>query len=98
MGRAVRTESIVLGLCVVLVAIAGLAPIAMMAAESFWHNGHFGLNHYRELISAARFWPLLGNSIRLALATTAVCGLIGVPTRIVVPKANLPPPSAFIWF
>src|SRR5438132_1471827 len=82
MGRAVRTESIVLGLCVVLVAIAGLAPIAVMAVESFWHNGHFSLNHYRELISAARFWPLLGNSIRLALATTAVCGLIGVPAGI----------------
>src|SRR5260370_15009395 len=97
MGRAVRTESIVLGLCVVLVAIAGLAPIAMMAAESFWHNGHFSLNHYRELISAARFWPLLGNSIRLALATTAVCGLIGVPTGILFAKADLPLRSGFMW-
>src|SRR2546428_6107855 len=97
MGRAVRTESIVLGLCVVLVAIAGLAPIAVMAVESFWHNGHFSLNHYRELISAARFWPLLGNSIRLALATTAVCGLLGVPAGILFAKSDLALRSGFMW-
>src|SRR5438876_11284110 len=97
MGRAVRTESIVLGLCVVLVAIAGLAPIAVMAVESFWHNGHFSLNHYRELISAARFWRLLGNSIRLALATTAVCGFVGVPSGILFAKSDLPLRSGFTW-
>src|SRR2546428_13230104 len=97
MGRAVRTESIVLGLCVALVAVAGLAPIAVMAVESFWQNGHFGLDHYRELISAARFWPLFGNSIRLALATTVVCGLIGVPAGILFAKSDLPLRSAFMW-
>src|SRR5438132_508591 len=83
MGRPVKAETIVLWLCVALVAIAGLAPIAAIAVESFWQNGHFSLTYYRELISAARFWPLLANSIRLALATTAVCGLIGVPAGIV---------------
>src|SRR5712692_1300789 len=97
MGRTVRTESVILGLCVVLVAIAGLAPIAVMAVESFWHNGHFSLNHYRELISAARFWPLLGNSIRLALATTVVCGFIGVPAGILFAKSDLPLRSGFMW-
>ncbi len=73
MGRPVKAETVVLWLCVAFVAIAGLAPIAAIAVESFRHNGHFSLNYYRELISAARFWPLLGNSVRLALATTAVC-------------------------
>ncbi len=97
MGRPVKAETIVFWLCVALVAIAGLAPIAAIAVESFRDNGHFSLNYYRELISAARFWPLLGNSIRLALATTAVCGLIGVPAGILFAKSDLPMRSGFIW-
>ncbi len=97
MGRTVKAETIVLGLCVVLVAIAGLAPIAVMAVESVRHNGHFSLDNYRELISAAPFWPLLGNSIWLALATTTVCGLIGVPVGILFAKSDLPLRSGFMW-
>src|SRR5947208_1037411 len=97
MGRTVRTEAIVLWLCVAVVAVAGLVPIAVMAVESFRHNGHFSLDHYRELISAARFWPLLGNSIRLALATTAVCGFIGVAAGILFAKSDLPLRSGFMW-
>ncbi len=60
MGRTVRTENIVLWLCIALVAIAGLVPIVVMAVESVRHNGHLTLDHYRELISSARFWPLFG--------------------------------------
>ena len=60
-------------------------------------NGHFSLNHYRELISAARFWPLFGNSIQLALVTTTVCGLIGVPTGVLFAKSDLPLRSGFMW-
>src|SRR5438093_2779212 len=97
MGRPVRAEAIVLWVCVALVAIAGLAPIAAIAVDSFRDNGHFSLNYYRELISAARFWPLLGNSVRLALATTAVCGLIGVPAGILFAKSDLPLRSGFMW-
>ena len=97
MGRTVRTETIVLWLCVAVIAIAGFAPIAVMAVESVRHNGHFSLNHYRELISTARFWPLFGNSIRLALATTTVCGLIGVPAGILFAKSDLPLRSGFMW-
>src|SRR5881394_1730344 len=97
MGRPVRAETIVLGLCVALVAIAGLAPIAVMVFESVWQHGYFSLDHYRELISTARFWPLFGNSIRLALATTAVCGLIGVPAGILFAKSDLPLGSGFMW-
>src|SRR6266576_1961793 len=97
MGRTVKTEAVILWLSVALVAIAGLAPIAVMAVESFSSNGRFSLNHYHELISAARFWPLLGNSILLALTTTAVCGLIGVPAGILFAKSDLPLRSEFMW-
>jgi len=74
-----------------------LAPIGVMAVESVRHNGHFTLDYYRELIAAARFWPLLGNSIRLALATTAICGFIGVPAGILFAKSDLPLRSGFMW-
>src|SRR6267154_986493 len=97
MGRPVKAETVVLWLCVALVAITGLVPIAAMAVESFRHNGHFSLNYYRELISAARFWPLLGNSVRLALATTTVCGLVGVPAGILFAKSDLPLRSGLMW-
>src|SRR6266404_5156805 len=97
MGRTVRTETVVLWLCVALIAIAGLAPIALMVFESVWNGGHFSLDHYRQLISSARFWPLFGNSVRLALATTAVCGLIGVPAGILFAKSDLPLRSGFMW-
>src|SRR6266705_2325307 len=97
MGRSIKAETVVLWLCIAVVAIAGLAPIAAIAVESFRHNGHFSLNYYRELIFAARFWPLLGNSIRLALATTAVCGLVGVPAGILFAKSDLPLRSGFMW-
>jgi iron(III) transport system permease protein len=40
---------------------------------------------------------LLGNSIRLALATTAVCGFIGVPAGILFAKSDLPLRSGFMW-
>ena len=62
MGRTVRTETIVLWLCVSFFAIAGLAPIAIMVFDSFRQSGRYSLDYYRELIAAARFWPLLGNS------------------------------------
>jgi iron(III) transport system permease protein len=97
MDRPVKTETIVLWLCVGVIAIAGLAPIATITIESFQQNGHFTLDYYRELISSARFWPLLGNSVRLALATTAVCGLIGIPAGILFAKSDLPLRSGFIW-
>ena len=97
MGRPVKAETIVLWLCVAVIAIAGFAPIAVMAVESVRYNGHFSLSHYRELISAARFWPLFGNSIQLALATTLVCGLIGVPAGVLFAKSDLPLRSGIMW-
>jgi iron(III) transport system permease protein len=97
MGWPIRAETVALWLCVALIAIAGLVPIAAIAVESFQRNGQFSLNYYRELIFVARFWPLLGNSIRLALATTAVCGLIGVPAGILFSKCDLPLRFGFMW-
>src|SRR5215475_11960008 len=97
MGRPVKAETIVLWLCVAVIAIAGLAPMAAIAVESFQQKGNFSLNYYRELISAGRFWTLLGNSVWLALSITTVCGLIGVPLGVLFAKSDLPLRFGFMW-
>jgi iron(III) transport system permease protein len=97
MDRPVKAETVVLWLCVGVIAIAGLAPVATIVVESFQQNGHFSLDYYRQLISSARFWPLFGNSVRLALATTAVCALIGVPAGILFAKSDLPLRFGSMW-
>ena len=97
MGRPVRAETIVLWLCLAVIAIAGLAPIAVMVFESIWDSGHFSLHHYRELASTTRFWPLFGNSVRLALATTTICGVVGVPAGLLFAKSDLSLRSGFMW-
>jgi len=97
MGRPVKGETIVFWLCIAVIAVAGLAPIAVMMFESVWRGGHFSLSHYRDLISGARFWPLFGNSVSLALATTFVCAVIGVPAGILFAKSDLPLRSGFMW-
>jgi iron(III) transport system permease protein len=95
-GRTIRTETIVLSLCVALFVVAGVAPVTMMVVDSFRQSGRFSFDYYRELISAGRFWILLGNSIRLALATTGLCGLIGVPVGILFAKSDLPLRHVFL--
>lgn len=97
MGRTVTTETIVLWACVAFIVIAGIAPIAVMVIDSLFENGQVSLGYYRELINAARFRPLLGNSVRLALATTVVCGVLGVPAGVLFAKSDLPLRSAFLW-
>lgn len=97
MDRPVRTETVVLWACAAFIIIAGVAPIVLMVIESLSRNGRFTLDYYREVISAARFWPLLGNSVRLAVATTVVCGLIGIPAGVLFAKSDLPLRGAFLW-
>lgn len=97
MGRTVTAEAIVLWACIAFIVIAGIAPIVVMVIDSLVENGQVSLGYYRELINTARFWPLLGNSVQLALATTVVCGVVGVPAGLLFAKSDLRPRSAFLW-
>jgi len=72
MGRPVKAETVVLWLWSHLLRLLVWRRLRRSPVESFRHNGHFSLNYYRELISAP-FLAVACNSIRLALATTAVC-------------------------
>jgi iron(III) transport system permease protein len=68
----------------------------MMAADSVWHDGNLSLRDYRDLISTGRFWPLLGNSIGLALATTVVSGIAGIVLGVLFSKTDLPYRPVFL--
>jgi ABC-type Fe3+ transport system permease subunit len=96
-GRTVTTETIVLWACIAFIVIAGIAPMAVMVIDSVFQNGEISLDQYRQLINTARFWPLLGNSVRLALATTAVCAVLGVPAGVLFAKSDLPLRPVFLW-
>jgi iron(III) transport system permease protein len=67
-----------------------------MAVDSFRANGTFTLDHYRNLISTARFWPLFWNSVQLAATTAGICGLIGIPAGVLFAKTNLPLKTVFL--
>jgi ABC-type Fe3+ transport system permease subunit len=95
-GRAVKAETIILWSCIALITVAGIAPVVVMVIDSVWDNGRFTFNDYRQLIFSVRFWPLLGNSVQLGFATTAVCGLIGIPTGIFFAKSDLTAQSIFL--
>jgi len=69
----------------------------MLISDSVQKDGEFSFGYYRDLVSGVRFWPLLGNSVRLAAATTVVCGLIGIPIGVLFAKTDLPLRPVFLW-
>lgn len=69
---------------------AGLLPLAAMLVKSAWVQGHFSLAAYRGLLTSRREWTLMANSLTLAMATTCLATLVGVPLGILLGKTNLP--------
>jgi iron(III) transport system permease protein len=96
-GRAVGAEKLAWWFSLAVIAIAGIAPIALMTIESVWHGGRLSLDNYRQLTIAARLWPLLFNSVAIAGATTALCGLVGVPLGLLFSKSDIPGRFSLMW-
>jgi len=74
-----RARRITLSATLLLLAILGLAPIAVMFARSLSVDGALSFENYRHLLATGRSWQLLSNSIGLALATTLISTLVGLP-------------------
>lgn len=96
MGRTVRTETVVLWASIIFVLAAGVAPIAVMLGDSLSQDGRITFERYAELFSSPSFWRLLGNSLSLAIAVTAICGLVGIPGGVLLTKTDLPLRSTFL--
>jgi iron(III) transport system permease protein len=80
----------ILSAAVLVLAIVGLAPIAVMFARSLIVNGAFSLENYRHLLATGRSWQLLSNSLGLALATALMSTLVGLPLGFLFAKTDLP--------
>jgi len=81
---------VVLGSAVLLLVVAGVAPVVGMILRSVTAGGHFGLEAYHGLLGSTRQWTLAGNSLVLAVLTTVVTVVLGVPAGVLVGRTDLP--------
>jgi iron(III) transport system permease protein len=87
---------LILFAALLVLAILGLAPIAVMFARSLTIDGALSFENYRHLLAAERSWQLLGNSIRLALTTACMSTLVGLPLGLLFAKTDVPLRRAFV--
>ncbi|MBI3681144.1 MAG: iron ABC transporter permease [Acidobacteria bacterium] len=88
-------KRITLGAAVGLLALAGLLPLAVMAAKSVQVDGQWSLALYRDLLRSARAPALAANSLALAGWTTMLATALGVPLGILLGRTDLPWRKAF---
>lgn len=86
---------ITLGAAVGLLAVAGLLPLAVMAAKSLQVDGQWSLALYRDLLRSERAPALAANSLALAGGTTILATVLGVPLGVLLGRTNLPFRKAF---
>jgi iron(III) transport system permease protein len=87
---------VILSVALLIVAILGLAPIAVMVARSLSVDGAFSFENYRQLLAAGRSWQLLANSLKLSLTTAFISTLVGLPLGLLFAKTNLPLRRVFV--
>jgi len=86
MGMDRRTA---LRLVFALWALNALLPVFAMIHRSLIPGGHFSLSAYTRMFTWAREWVLLENSLGLALATTLVAALLGLPLSLLLARTDL---------
>ncbi len=85
-----RVRNIVLGVAVLILAVAGLLPVAVMTIRSVTVGGHLTFTAYRGLLGSPRQWVLVRHSLTLATLTTLGALALGVPAGLVVGRTDLP--------
>ena len=85
-----RSKRITLGTAVGLLAMAGLLPLAVMAAKSLQVDGQWSLALYRDLLRSERAPALAANCLRLAGWTTMLATVLGVPLGVLLGRTDLP--------
>jgi iron(III) transport system permease protein len=79
-----------LAFIVILLLAIGMLPVLSMLIKSVMVGGHFTLTSYRGLLTSARQWTLMGNSMALASMVTTLTVAVGVPLGILLGKTDLP--------
>ncbi|MBI2840402.1 MAG: iron ABC transporter permease [Acidobacteria bacterium] len=90
MGRILTARQAFLGGAALLVAAAGLLPVAVMTVRSLLAESSTGYAYYRTLFGSGRIAILAGHSIALAASTTALALAMGVPLGILLGRTDLP--------
>lgn len=75
---------------VILLLAIGMLPVLSMLIKSVILGGHFSLASYAGLMTSARQWTLMGNSMALASLVTTFTVAVGVPLGILLGKTDLP--------
>jgi iron(III) transport system permease protein len=70
--------------------IIGLLPILVMFFRTMTVQGSLNFDLYGAVFSSSRQWLLLKNSLILALETTAVAAVVGLPLGVLLGKTDLP--------
>jgi iron(III) transport system permease protein len=95
-GWPLSARRVTLSTALLVLAILGLAPIAVMCARSLTVNGAFSIENYQHLLATGRSWQLLSNSLGLALATALISTLVGLPLGLFFAKTDLPLRRTFV--
>ncbi len=85
-----RIRPAVLGGALVLLAAAGLLPVAVMTIRSVMAGGHLSFTAYRGLLGSPREWILIRHSLTLAGLTTLGALALGVPAGVLAGRTDLP--------
>jgi iron(III) transport system permease protein len=89
MGRLLNTKRATLVAASIALAAIGVLPLCLMVASSLWVNGHLSPKNYADALGSARTWATFGNSLLLAVLTTAVAGIAGVTLALLISKTDL---------
>lgn len=79
-----------LWIAIFLLIVIGLAPVISVFIKSLFVDGEFSLKNYEILFQSKRELTLLSNSLILAITTTLITVLLGVPLGILFAKTDLP--------
>ncbi len=95
-GILMKAKKLVFSAAFLLFFIIGIVPVVRMAFQSFIAEGHFSFENYALLFGTSRSWLLLGNSVILALASSVIVVLFGVPLGVLLTKTDLPLRNIFL--
>ena len=84
------SKTFCLSLTLLVLIVAGFAPVLTVFVQSFIVNDHITLSNYLDVFSSTNQWRLIGNSILLSFTVALTTSVLGIPLGILLGKTNLP--------
>ncbi len=77
-------------LVALLFGVIGVLPVLSMLFQSVTMHGRLSLEAYQQVLTSARQWRLMANSLSLSLLVMTLTTFVGVPLGILFGKSDLP--------